>query len=202
MNAKEFMAGMASGELQKTMKSHGTRCTGCGKPLSGEDPGEVYPVHINRWPIWQIVEIGIPELRTEEDFTSALARMQIAGNQYVDLAIKAMIPGLITRRTVIKLVRVTVSGLGLPDLTHQGDFFDAAQKAGLLIDLPFEVGIFLRLKYTDQPPEERLHVAVKPLSIQGMKMCGIFMYKDHISGDNLDLGISLAPEYNCVFGLP
>lgn len=159
----------------------------------------------NQWSVWRTVEIGRPGFVTAADFLTVIARKEISMGYYmrttiVRLAIEGMIPGLLKKNCKIALVRVFASQFKFPGRMSLGEFFRLACEDGLKI-LPFEAGIYLAIDYEDQPDDEKLHMAVEPVKVEGYGPCGLFLCGKYISGDNPDLGMRILPEFECVFGL-
>ncbi|KKT93241.1 MAG: hypothetical protein UW94_C0008G0041 [Parcubacteria group bacterium GW2011_GWA2_45_14] len=66
----------------------------------------------------------------------------------------------------LKLVRLTVDDLGLPNGSTTDQIYQRAEELGL--DLcPAEVGPHLRLQYQDQPMNEHLNVGIKYVAVSG-----------------------------------
>jgi len=111
------------------------------------------------FPTWKTIKIGTQKTRGE--LKKALTRngfkVDYAGGR-LDIALAAA-------ETEVELVLVSARDLGFMEPVRREKIYDRATKAkelGLRL-APAEVGPQLRLQYTDQPLNERMVVAIKPI---------------------------------------
>ena len=72
------------------------------------------------------------------------------------------------KKTSVKLVLVTVAELGFKEPTAVKDIYSRARKFGLSL-CQREIGPRLRLAYKEQPKGSELHIAMEPISRDGLE---------------------------------
>jgi hypothetical protein len=128
---------------------------------------------------WKTIKIGT-RLKTPYDFREAL---ESAGMKIGDWAYDIMCEPaftVITGKKEFELVVVTVAELGFKDGATRKDIYARAKKLGLNL-CPPEIGPRLRLKYTDQPMNDFLVIAMK--AIKGLDgIYSLFYLKHNVDG--------------------
>lgn len=126
---------------------------------------------IPQWKVWKTIKLGVPELKTEDDFWQAF---EVAGIAVTSGFAQGMLSKVKTGpKTEVDLVRVTVEELGFNEGVSERQIYDRAVELGLVL-CPFEVGPQLRLQYPEQPNGECLLVS-KSRAEKGMRFLpGVF----------------------------
>lgn len=114
------------------------------------------------WRVWKTIEIGFIHSSVE-----MLKRLEEKGFSVSTWAkdILSKVSFSVTKQKV-DLVLVTVAELGFPDGAKIREIFAKAKELGLLL-CPAEVGLYLRLDYSNQPRGEWLIIGMEPVSDSG-----------------------------------
>lgn len=121
------------------------------------------PVVASRdFPVWKTVKLGTG-LKTADDFRKAFATQGCKISNWANDILGK--PAFMASETEIEadLVRVSVAELGFKKGARYDEICARGKEFGLGL-CPNEVGPQLRLQYPDQPPDERLIVAMEPIS--------------------------------------
>lgn len=134
-----------------------------------------------RFETFMSIKLGT-DLKTARAFGWALGDMGSLITDYhlEDLAeqvIRSSHFTVASQETEIDLVVVSLAELGLKDGVGYSNIFERAQEFSLEL-CSFEAGPQLRLQYKDQPEDERLYIAMKPINAWGG--LGVF----HVDNDN------------------
>jgi hypothetical protein len=115
----------------------------------------------NKFEIWKTIKLGT--YKSVEEILLEFATRQEIGLGYRANYVLRQPELLISKtETVINLVKIQVRELGpLKNLYYKSVFFKG-EEIGFKI-CPGEVGLQLRLQYTDQPRDENLTIAMKPI---------------------------------------
>lgn len=125
-------------------------------------PRALRNILIPQWPVWKVLKLGTG-LRTANDFRAALKR---GGNRISDWANDILGKPAFTaasQEIEVDLVLVSAAELGYKDGATYRDICQRAKEFGL-DRCPAEVGPQLRQQYTDQPLNERLVIAMEPIT--------------------------------------
>lgn len=117
-----------------------------------------------QWPVWRTMKIGTPDLRTADDFLTALKAVGCEFRYRTSDMLGHPGFAVAEMESEIELVLASVCDLGFQKGATREQINNRAHEQGL--DLcPMEVGPRLRLEYKDQPPDEDLFVAMEPLGV-------------------------------------
>ncbi len=123
---------------------------------------------------WRTIQIGLPRegFSGKDDFFRLFEEQEMPCYSSAKQAIASEDFTMHRARHDIELVMVTPAELGMKRFLSGDTLWQYAREHGL--DLcPQEVGPWLRLQYTDQPEDEQLYIAMKPLCC-GVTGSGVF----------------------------
>jgi hypothetical protein len=110
---------------------------------------------------WKKISLGTG-LKTADDFRRALKADGHVISDWGDDILSKPAFTVVAEKTEVELIRLTVADLGFEEGTTRTDIYNRATELGLAL-CPAEVGPQLRLQYQDQPMNEGLFIAMKPI---------------------------------------
>jgi hypothetical protein len=116
---------------------------------------------VHNFLIWKTIKLGIH--KSADEYRKALKANGFKVSDWAnDLLAKSAFSAS-SEEIEVELVKVSVAELGFKNGANRKDIYNRALELGLKL-CPNEVGPALRLQYTDQPMEEWLLVAMKPIT--------------------------------------
>lgn len=131
-----------------------------------------------KFDIWKTITLGTR--KNKNQFVYALKKKGCAVSNGALSILSAPDCTILNKRTDIDLVKVTVTELGFPDGANGEDIYNRALKLGLKL-CPSEVGLQLRLQYSDQPKDEWLNIAMEPIFIHNVGLHIFSVINDKIN---------------------
>ncbi len=115
--------------------------------------------------VWKTITLGIN--KSPSEYRKALKAGGYHIGDYADQILNKV--KVSETETQLNLVLMAVAELGLKTRATRQQIYARAIEHGLG-RCPAEVGPALRLQYPDQPNEERLHIAVEPITVLGVNL--------------------------------
>jgi len=157
--------------------------------------------------LWHTIAIGLTIPRETKDFLKLLDDRGVNTTaRYLEEEIHHMVRNRVKTPTNIKLAKVYArdifdpSDFEPPWQVTLEDLLGVLKHMGANIELPFETGVFLRIECEHSEFRDGVHVAVKPVIVEGFGPCGLHLNEDGIN--SASVSGSIMPEFCLAVGMP